>query len=151
MEILRYEKQLPPEALAIRMEVFCEEQGFTDEVDEIDREATHLLLLDGGVPRGTCRVFRLENTYFLGRLAVLRSDRGRGLGALLVKEAEKVVREKGGDGIRLHAQCRAMGFYTAQGYTPVGEEDEDQGCPHMWMEKKWALPPADGCEKQRGE
>ena len=140
MEIRRYEKTLPEAAMQIREAVFCREQGFIDEFDEIDGTATHLLLLSDGEPVGTCRVFKKDGGYFLGRLAVLREFRARGCGRELLLAAEDVVREKGGESLRLHSQLQAKGFYEAVGYVAASDADEEQGCPHVWMEK--ALPEA---------
>ena len=33
------------------------------------------------------------------------------------------------------AQIRVQKFYEKNGYTPVGEPCDDEGCPHIWMEK----------------
>lgn len=138
MEIRCYEKTLPEAAMQIREAVFCREQGFIDEFDEIDGTATHLLLFSDGEAVGTCRVFRKDGEYFLGRLAVLREFRGRGCGRALLLGAEDVAREMGGERLRLHSQLRAKGFYEAIGYMAASEVDEEQGCPHVWMEKSLA-------------
>lgn len=36
----------------------------------------------------------------------------------------------------LHAQCRVKSFYEKLGYTEFGEIDDDEGCPHIWMNKQ---------------
>lgn len=135
MEIKSWDKILPPEALDVRIRVFCQEQGFVDEVDETDALARHLVLFEDGEAVGTCRVFCKNDVFFVGRLAVLKPYRSGGRGRLLLSAAEDAVREMGGTAVRLHAQCQAEGFYAASGYAPFGELDEEQGCPHVWMEK----------------
>ena len=75
----------PEDAMWVRITVFVDEQGFRDEFDEIDNIATHLLMLDDSDhPIATCRVFRKDNTdtYIIGRLAVVKEHRGKGLARL---------------------------------------------------------------------
>ena len=137
MEIKTY-NFLPQAATAVRTAVFIEEQGFVNEMDDIDRRAAHLVMWDGEIPVATCRVFPdiREGVYILGRLAVMKAYRGKNIGAEMMKNAEEYVRNKGGSRIILHAQCTAMEFYRKQGYTEQGEIEEEEGCPHMWMAKE---------------
>lgn len=129
---------LPPQAIQIRKQVFVEEQGFRDEFDETDEIAAHLVLYRWGKPVGVCRVY--EDTdkkiWIMGRLAVLAQYRGRHYGEKLVRSALEYVRGVGGTEIHLHAQCRARGFYEKQGFTPYGEIQPEEGCPHIWMKIK---------------
>lgn len=136
MEIQIY-NTLPPQGRQIREEVFVREQGFQEEFDTIDGFATHILVSVEGEPAGICRVFRDEDSgqFLLGRVAVMRHFRGKKIGAALVTAAEEQVRSLGGTSLHLHAQCRITGFYEAVGYTPYGEIEDDQGCPHIWMKK----------------
>lgn len=127
---------IPEEAREIRKTVFVEEQGFTDEFDETDRAAYHMVAFVDGEAAATCRFFRnTETKYMIGRIAVLKEFRGRGLGSSLLKAAEKAMLEKGGSSVLLHSQLRAKGFYEKAGYSPSAEADEEQGCPHIWMSK----------------
>lgn len=136
MEFRLYDT-LPQEAKQIRQTVFVEEQGFMEEFDETDTVASHLVLYDGAVPVATCRFYEDAEmgAYVIGRIAVMKNYRGRGLGSDVIEEAERHVRLIGGKRICLHAQKRVKGFYEGQGYRMWGEEDEDEGCPHIWMEK----------------
>lgn len=138
MKIITYEKSLPDSAKTIRKTVFEKEQGFVDEFDEIDGIATHFVMYDDEErPIATCRVFQGEevNAYLLGRLAVIKEYRHHNIGSLMMQEAEKYIRNIGGNSIALHAQCQASGFYEKQGFKQYGNIDEEQGCPHMWMKK----------------
>lgn len=129
---------LPPQGRMIREEVFVREQGFQEEFDSIDSFATHILVLMEGEPAGICRVFwdEVRQQFLLGRVAVLRHFRMKGVGAALVNAAEQHLRRMGGKSLHLHAQCRISGFYEAAGYTPYGSIEDDQGCPHIWMKKQ---------------
>jgi predicted GNAT family N-acyltransferase len=121
------------EARQIRETVFIKEQGFEKEYDELDSVAKHIVIYDGNIAVGTCRVFWCdeENSYHVGRIAVLKEHRKKGLGALLMEEAEKLTRELGGKTLKLGGQLRAAGFYERMGYTAYGEQYLDEGYPHI--------------------
>ena len=130
---------LPEEACFIRELVFVQEQGFTDEFDAIDLTAVHLVLFVGEEPAAVCRVYQESGKFILGRVAVRQEFRGLGLGEQIVKAAETHAATKGAGELHLHAQCRITAFYEACGYTPYGEMEDDQGCPHIWMKKEVSL------------
>lgn len=128
---------LPPEAIKIRTAVFMDEQGFNDEFDRIDEFSTHLVVFDNDEPAAVCRFYFDEKMqeYLIGRLAVVKEYRGKGLGRELVKEAERLIKMKGGKTVSLHSQCQAVPFYERLGYIAFGESDFDESCPHRWMRK----------------
>ncbi len=136
MEVKFY-RNLPNEAAEIRRSVFMEEQGFHDEFDGTDDRACHAVAFDGDKPVGTCRYFREEGSenFTIGRIAVLKEYRGKSIGALMLKMVEEEIRRAGGTKCVLHAQTRVEEFYKKQGYKRNGEEDEEEGCPHIWMGK----------------
>ncbi len=130
---------LPKEAREIREEVFIKEQGFAREYDEIDEIATHIVLFEENFAVGTCRIFsgEAEGVYILGRLAVSKEERGKGIGSRILAAAEAWVEEKGGNCLKLHSQLHAKVFYEKAGYTAVGEVDYEEDCPHIWMKKEF--------------
>ena len=136
MRVSVYEN-LTDDAKDIRKRVFMDEQGFHDEYDDKDGISVHFVLYDNELPVATCRVFRDNemDAYVLGRLAVIREYRGKSIGSVMIKEAEKYVKSKGGTDIILHAQCRASGFYAKSGFAEFGSVEDDEGCPHIWMRK----------------
>ncbi len=136
MDIFKYD-YLPEEAKEIRIKVFVEEQGFTDEMDEIDDIATHFVAFSGKKPVGTCRIFETKDGYVLGRLAVLKEFRKNGVGKELLKFAQETVAEKGGSFLKLHSQTHAINFYEKCGYKSFGEIEYEQDCPHIWMIKNF--------------
>ena len=121
--------------LAIRRVVFIEEQGVSveDEVDGKDPTAIHLLASDKGQPLGTARLFLSEGIGKIGRVAVLKGARGRGLGRDLVLFAVEELRRRGARQATLGAQTHALGFYEALGFSAVGPEFLDAGMPHREM------------------
>lgn len=136
MTVKIYEN-LPEDAVRIRRQVFMEEQGFENELDEIDAIASHIVMYCDTAAIATCRVFDDPDGkgYILGRLAVSLPYRGQNIGTEMLKEAEKLVQRKGGSSLSLHAQCRAKAFYQKAGYREFGDIEYDEGCPHIWMRK----------------
>jgi predicted GNAT family N-acyltransferase len=127
-------------ALALRHEVFVEEQGVPVEleVDEHDDAALHLVALDAGRLVGTCRVVRDGARAKFGRLVVARDARGAGVGTALLDDAERRAGAEGAERMVLTAQVAAMGLYERAGYTARGEVFLDAGIEHMTMEKALA-------------
>ena len=122
----------------IRIEVFVDEQRFVDEFDEVDANATHICFYDGATPWGICRFFPYgdDGTYKLGRIAIVKDYRNKGLGRVIIETAENEIRNQGGKKIILGAQCRAQGFYEKCGYTPYGEVYKEEYCDHIMMKKE---------------
>lgn len=135
MEIISYDR-LPQEAKHIREEVFVKEQGFKYEFDDKDGVSVHLVAFDCGKPVATCRFYRRKGSrdYVLGRIAVLKENRGAHIGALMIAEAEKML-PYDAECVLIHAQLQAQGFYEKQGYMAYGATDNEENCPHIWMRK----------------
>lgn len=119
----------------IRETVFIEEQKFKIEFDDTDDIATHIVMYIDNNPVGCCRLYKQENEYHIGRIAVLKPYRGKGYGEKIVLNAERVAKEKGADSISLSAQVRASGFYEKLGYKKHGEIYFDEYCEHIAMKK----------------
>ena len=68
-----------------------------EEFDEHDCDGTkYIVLLDEGYPVATCRFYQTgEKRVVLGRVVFLPEYRGKKLGAMLMLEAEKWIRECG--------------------------------------------------------
>ncbi|MGN0407880.1 MAG: GNAT family N-acetyltransferase [Bacteroides sp.] len=126
----------------IRQKVFCEEQGFINEFDEIDKTAKaawHLVLYDNTRPAATARLIcknQKEGRYIIGRVAVLMEYRKLHLGSRLVEELEGIAVANGATVLEVSAQCRAKAFYEKCGFAAQGSTYEDEGCPHIKMVKK---------------
>lgn len=129
-------KTLPLEAKEIRIQVFMKEQGFQNEFDNIDSIAHHIVVFYQDIPVGTCRFFKEENHYTIGRVAVLKEYRKLHLGHVLLDAAETEIKKLNGQEIVVHAQVQASKFYAKKGYVQFGQIDDDEGVPHMWMKKK---------------
>lgn len=127
---------LPEEARLLRTLIFIEEQGFVREFDEIDDTAVHIVAFDGDKPIGTCRYYpRPDGSYAIGRIAVAREYRGKGVGSALVLEAERRVALLGAKTTVVSAQLRAAGFYRSLGYIEQGSPYPEEHVPHILMVK----------------
>lgn len=126
-----------PDAAALRTEVFVEEQGFKEEFDDNEDSALHAVLYVGSEAVATARAYckNQREIYTLGRVAVKKSHRGKGLGAAVVKEIEQHLCKIGARGIELSAQEQAIGFYEQLGYIPEGDIYMDEHMPHRRMKK----------------
>ena len=135
---IKHFNYLPNEAKEIRTRVFVEEQGFKNEFDEIDSTATHIICYIDNTAIATGRLFLDEKSkeYHIGRIAVDKSYRGKGIGGKILNYAENLVKEMGGKTLSLSAQERVSRFYEKQGYCKKGEPYLDEYCPHIFMTKE---------------
>lgn len=123
------------EPFAIRQAVFVEEQGFSAETefDSIDDVALHLLMLDGGEPAATARLYEQGGHWHIGRVAVLREHRGRGIGEIAMRILMKKAHQLGAAEVYVGAQRQAEGFYSRLGFIPCGPGYDEEGVPHVPM------------------
>ncbi len=123
----------------LRRTVFIEEQGVSeaDEVDDKDDAALHLLATEQGRAVGTARIIVSGDTGKIGRVCVLADQRGKGIGALLIRQAIAVLRQNPAiKTAKLGAQTHALAFYENLGFTAYGPLFDDAGIEHQNM----ALP-----------
>lgn len=130
---------LSPLAASVRKRVFVEEQAVPDELewDLDDSRSVHAVAINRlGQPIGTGRLLPADNTGMsrLGRMAVLASLRGRGVGARILSGLIAVSSRRGDRAIRLHAQRTAEDFYRRMGFVEVGEPFTEVGIAHVAME-----------------
>jgi predicted GNAT family N-acyltransferase len=123
------------QAFDIRMRVFVKEQGVPAEIelDRDDERACHFLASDTGKPIGTARVVMHRGSAKIGRMAVVKRNRYKGVGAKLLKQAVRLAKTKGARKIFLHAQVSVIGFYAKAGFHCVGPVFSEAGIPHRKM------------------
>ena len=128
------------QALGLRERVFCGEQGVNPQVerDGRDPEALHLVAVEDSEVVGTCRLVFQHDVALLGRLAVDRERRRQGIGAALLREADRAARDRSARRIILHAQLAARSLYSGDGYLERGEPFVEAGIDHVAMEKSLA-------------
>jgi len=128
------------ELRAVRETVFVQEQRVPVEleIDASDPRCRHVLARDGGGrPIGTAR---LDPEGKIGRMAVLRDWRARGVGSALLHALLRIAREDGLDRVSLHAQAGAIGFYRRHGFAPVGGRFMEAGIEHQSMQLRLDRP-----------
>jgi predicted GNAT family N-acyltransferase len=125
------------EALALRHEVFCVEQGVPrhEEVDGRDHEGVHLVAVADGQLLGTCRLLLVGPTVQFSRLAVRMPARRRGIATALLELAEVEARAARASRLVLHAQTYAQLLYERAGYRPRGRVFVEARIEHIAMEK----------------
>lgn len=133
LELMPWEKART-HAAPIRFTVFVEEQKVPREIelDEHDARCVHAVVFDGDQAVGTGRL--LPDGH-IGRMAVLKDWRRRGVGALMLKALVERARERGHAEVVLAAQVRAVPFYRAHGFVAEGDEYMEAGIPHQDMRR----------------
>jgi predicted GNAT family N-acyltransferase len=119
----------------IRKKVFIDEQKVPEsmEWDEFDSVATHYITrLDNEV----IACARLKPDGQIGRMAVLRDFRNRGIGSRLLKFVLINAEQKKYPDVYLHAQIKALKFYQRHGFKEEGEVFDEAGIPHQMMRLK---------------
>lgn len=142
------------EALALRYEVFCDEQGVPREIerDAEDDLAHHVVVRDAaGRVCATGRAVRMRpdeaqvalsavaragDVARIGRMAVRRDARGTGAGTIVLGALEQAARAAGLEEALLHAQRHAVPFYRRHGYAEVGAPYDEAGIEHVTMTKR---------------
>lgn len=120
---------------AVRTAVFIEEQGIPAalEWDTADPVSLHVIAFDAGNrPIGTGRL--LPDGH-IGRMAVVKQARGRGVGSALMRALLAAARRKGFHEVRLSAQVAVKVFYERHGFRAEGEIYDEVGIPHVHMRR----------------
>lgn len=131
------EEPLLSAALALREQVFCEEQGVPRELelDGRDPDARHLVAVDTGSGEvlGTLRLLRDGEIAKVGRVVVRRAWRRRGIATRMLRMAVEQARAEGCTHARLAAQTRATEVYEGVGFAVESEPFQEAGIEHVWM------------------
>jgi N-succinyldiaminopimelate aminotransferase len=122
-------------AFAIRTKVFVKEQGVSEELelDADDQKAIHLLAWMNNQAAGAARIVIRGKTAKIGRMAVLKRFRNRGIGTRLLTKALAVAEKKNAAEIFLNAQVPVIGFYEKLGFRATGSVFDEAGIPHRKM------------------
>ena len=126
------------QAFKLREVVFIDEQkvSLEAEFDGLDDQCDHLVASVGPRAVGTLRI-RLISDHLakIERVAVLRSERGRQVGAKLMKAALQHLDDLGIRTVKIHAQTHAQEFYGRLGFVAGGDIFDEDGIPHIAMNK----------------
>lgn len=120
--------------LSVRRIVFVIEQEVPEEIeiDEFDPLSIHILAIDSALkqPIGTARLLPDGR---IGRVAVLKEWRKRGVGIALMNSLIEKCRSENRKEITLNAQVETIGFYEKLGFVAMGDEFEEAGILHRSM------------------
>jgi predicted GNAT family N-acyltransferase len=119
-------------ASPIRFQVFVREQRVPAEIelDDMDAPSLHAIAFENEKAIGTGRL--LPDGH-IGRMAILKEWRRRGIGAAILKALIDAAERRGDREIALSAQLHAVEFYRMHGFEPVGDVYEEAGIPHQAM------------------
>lgn len=119
-------------ASPIRFQVFVREQRVPAEIelDDMDAPSLHAIAFENEKAIGTGRL--LPDGH-IGRMAILKEWRRRGIGAAILKALIDAAERRGDREIALSAQLHAVEFYRTHGFEPVGDVYEEAGIPHRAM------------------
>ncbi len=119
-------------AMAVRHHISLEA-----EFDSHDAPPTkYILALDGVLPVATCRMYPISaDRMLIGRVVVLEEYRHRGLGTLVVREAEGWAKELGYRVSVVDSRDNKVPFYEKLGYGTVQSLSMEGTFPTMRMEK----------------
>ena len=120
-------------AQSLRVEVFVVEQGVPIELewDEADEVSTHAVAYDEAGQ--VIATGRLLPDGHIGRMAVRKSARGKGIGGQVLRALLDEAKRLGYSELVLHAQIHAVDFYLRHGFEILGEEFMEAGIPHQKM------------------
>lgn len=120
----------------VRKQVFIIEQHVPRslEWDEHDATATHLLAVDCQQVPIACA--RLLDNGSIGRMAVLKAWRGKGIGKALLVQAIALYQQRACSMVTLSAQLHAIAFYEQSGFVVCSEPYLDANILHVDMQLK---------------
>lgn len=120
-------------AQSLRVEVFVVEQGVPIELewDEADEVSTHAVAYDEAGQ--VIATGRLLPDGHIGRMAVRKSARGKGIGSEVLAALLEEAKRRRFQELVLHAQSHAIDFYLKHGFQIDGDEFPEAGIPHRRM------------------
>lgn len=134
------EKDQLYDLLRLRNEVFIvEQQSLFPDLDGLDQQARHLLLMLDGKLAGYLRLRGPDHhggrEIILSRVVLHKDARGQGLGRVIMEAALAEARRRYPDvPVSLSAQIDQEAFYTSLGFKRIpGEPYDDAGILHIDM------------------
>ena len=129
-------EQAQPTAGPLRFAIFVGEQNVPSgiELDDMDEKCVHAVAFDvDGKPIGTGRL--LPDGH-IGRMAVVKEWRRRGIGAEILQALIGEAGKRGHKDVVVSAQLQAAEFYRGQGFVAEGKVYPDAGILHQKMRKQ---------------
>lgn len=131
--------------IEVRKTVFVEEQNvpLKEEIDVFDdlnhKKSIHIIVWEKGEVVATMRVINQTDYAKIGRVAILKDFRGKGIGKKMVNYAIDLCLEDNLFNVRnkyfyLESQVQAIPFYESLGFKAYGDEFDDCGISHRKMQ-----------------
>lgn len=124
----------------LRCNVFVTEQKITlPELDDDDLKAIQVYLLNSEktMALATCRIFKKDGEWQLGRVAVAKDARHQHLATEMLQRVHAFLQNRGVRDLHCHAQLTAEPFYEKLGYEKQGPIFLEGGIKHIAMIKKF--------------
>lgn len=132
--------ELKLDAEKIRRQVFIQEQSIPeqDEWDALDAVSLHFVVYDRHLENDlkinqAIATARLLENNSIGRVAVLKSYRSKGVGRLIMQQIIEHARTEKRQFLKLSSQLHAIAFYESFGFQVKGVGYLDCGIPHIDM------------------
>ncbi|HCW68016.1 MAG TPA: GNAT family N-acetyltransferase [Thalassospira lucentensis] len=145
----RFDEMTPHQVyslLKLRQQIFIiEQECIFPEIDGLDPLCDHIIALDGGTVLAAVRIvgpgvdpdhLKQGDRPAIGRVVASEALRGKGMGRQLMTHAIDHCDQKfSGKAIYLNAQLYLKKFYEDLGFIQFGEVYEEDGIPHICMER----------------
>ncbi|WP_339029669.1 GNAT family N-acetyltransferase [Spiroplasma endosymbiont of Cantharis nigra] len=126
------------QACQIRKKVFCDEQKYpeADEYDEYDSQSFHVIGFENDTVVCCARILKKANEWYIGRIAVLKEFRGKGIGNKIINFLEEFIKNNlNAQEIFLNAQESALNLYKKNGFEVISNKFLDGEIWHYKMKK----------------
>lgn len=135
VELMSWE-QAQPVAGPLRFAIFVGEQNVPSgiELDDLDAKCVHAVAYD--VDSKAIGTGRLLPDGHIGRMAVVKEWRRRGVGAEIMGALVSEARKRGHRQVMLSAQLQAAEFYRELGFVAEGKVYPEAGILHQKMVRK---------------
>jgi predicted GNAT family N-acyltransferase len=135
IELMPWE-QAQPVAGPLRFAIFVGEQNVPEgiELDDLDASSVHAIAYD--VDDKAIGTGRLLPDGRIGRMAVVKDWRRRGIGAEILQALMDEARRRGHAEVNVSAQLQAAEFYRGFGFEAEGKVYKEAGILHQKMRRK---------------
>ena len=123
------------EAYLIRKRVFIDEQDVPEHIerDEFDDAAIHVICKADELIIAAGRILLFEEEAIVGRVAVLKPWRGKGVGKKIMEFVMEIAKRNGVEIVTANVQIDVQDFYEKLGFKPMGELFLEAGIEHVKM------------------
>lgn len=129
-------EQAQPVAGPLRFAIFVGEQNVPAGIELDDQDATCVHAVAFDVDGKAIGTGRLLPDGHIGRMAVVKEWRRRGIGAEILDALTAEAHKRGHAEVKLSAQLQAAEFYREHGFVAEGKVYEEAGILHQQMRKK---------------